>query len=59
MSTSLIDLARDRHGNEELQIDEDAVISEADDGAWVAAWVWIPYPPGWFEKEEKKVDPLT
>lgn len=29
----------------ELNIDEDAVVSRADDGAWVQAWVWVDYVP--------------
>ena len=38
---ALISAARDQWSQEEIQIDEDAVISETDDGAWVMAWVWM------------------
>jgi hypothetical protein len=34
--------ARARWVNDDLQIDEDAVVSLAEEGAWVAAWVWVP-----------------
>lgn len=27
---------------DDVQIDDDATVSEADGGAWVAAWVWVP-----------------
>jgi hypothetical protein len=26
----------------DIDVDEDAVVSESDEGAYVAAWVWIP-----------------
>lgn len=29
------------HG-QQIQIDDDAVISEGEGGAWVMAWVWVP-----------------
>lgn len=25
-----------------IQVDEEAAVSRADDGVWVAAWVWLP-----------------
>lgn len=40
--------ARDEYGSDDIQIDSDAQISEADDGYWVQAWVWIDAP----EEEE-------
>lgn len=27
----------------EVEIDNDADMSYADDGCWVSAWVWVPY----------------
>ncbi|WP_234265166.1 hypothetical protein [Hydrogenophaga sp. NFH-34] len=27
--------------DDDIQIDEDAEVSETDDGAWVSAWVWV------------------
>lgn len=31
------------HANgDELEIDDNAGISQADDGYWVQAWVWVP-----------------
>jgi hypothetical protein len=29
-------------GNSDLEIDLDPKVSVAEDGAWVAAWVWVP-----------------
>lgn len=36
--------ARDFYGNDDLEIDDNAIVSHVQDGfvgAWVAAWVWI------------------
>ena len=30
--------------NDELEVDEDPVVSLADGGAWVAAWLWVSAP---------------
>lgn len=38
----LIDRARELYANDDLEIDDDAVISASDDGCWVQAWVWVP-----------------
>jgi len=32
------------HNTDDVQIDEDAHVSEADHGAWVQAWVWVDDP---------------
>lgn len=32
--------------SDNVQIDDDASLSQADDGAWVQAWVWVPYEGG-------------
>lgn len=39
-----IDRARDLYSltTEDIQIDDFAAVSHGDDGAWVAAWVWLP-----------------
>lgn len=29
----------------DINIDSDAVVSESDEGAYVAAWVWVPGRP--------------
>lgn len=29
---------------DEIEIDDEASVSEADDGYWVSAWVWVPKP---------------
>ncbi len=37
-----IDQARLIHQSHEVEIDDDAGVSEADAGFWVQAWVWVP-----------------
>lgn len=34
--------AHDRYGTDDIEIDDEPATSEADDGIWVAAWVWVP-----------------
>lgn len=40
----LVDRARTLHADDDLEIDDNAATSEAEDGSgtWVAAWVWVP-----------------
>lgn len=40
----LIKLARATHGSDDIEIDDNAVVSCGDDGAFVQAWVWVRYP---------------
>jgi len=28
--------------DDNIEVDEEAAVSIADDGVWVAAWVWLP-----------------
>jgi hypothetical protein len=47
---SYIKMARERHvavSDNELEIDAEPVVSISDDGAWVAAWVWVRRPDSW------------
>jgi len=37
--------------SDDLQIDEGAVVSVADDGAWVQCWVWV------YDREIKETTP--
>jgi hypothetical protein len=40
----LIAEARRRYATSpNCEVDSDADTSRADDGAWVSAWVWVPY----------------
>ena len=42
-----LELARQRHviaSDNKIEIDSDAKVSVADEGAWVAAWVWVDRP---------------
>lgn len=38
----LVRRARELYASESIEIDADAQLSEADDGTWVQAWVWVP-----------------
>ena len=40
----LIEAARESYANHELEIDDDAVCSMGEGGAWVSAWVWVADP---------------
>jgi hypothetical protein len=33
--------AREQYGSNDVEIDEGAAASRADNGVWVAAWVWL------------------
>lgn len=35
-------LARQYHGDDDCEIDQDAEVLFTDGGAWVQAWVWVP-----------------
>lgn len=37
----LLQRARDEYACDEVNIDEDALLSIGDGGAWVQAWVWV------------------
>jgi hypothetical protein len=39
---ALIEEARDIHGNDDIEIDDDANLSRGDDGCWVQGWLWVP-----------------
>lgn len=41
-----IERARDLYQDDELQIDDNAMVSPAGDGIWVQAWVWLPHERG-------------
>lgn len=36
-----IQAARDIYQNDDLEIDDDARLSVADNGVWVQAWIWV------------------
>ena len=38
---ALQELARKEYGSDEIEIDDDADISEGNDGTWVQAWVFL------------------
>lgn len=37
-------MARDQYWTDDCEIDDNAVVSRGDEGAFVAAWVWVRYP---------------
>lgn len=39
-----MEAAREEHCNDEVNIDDDAFLSETDEGYWVSAWVWMGFP---------------
>jgi hypothetical protein len=43
------DAAANLWSDDELEIDQDATVSEGDGGAWVQAWVWV-------SKEESEME---
>lgn len=45
-SPGLREAANDKYGADDIEIDDQPGTSRADDGTWVAAWVWIPDPEG-------------
>ncbi len=50
----IVEKARDLHGSDEVEIDEDAVLSRGDDGVWVAGWLFVANAdlPGYEEEQE-------
>jgi hypothetical protein len=36
--------ASDEHACDEIEIDDEASVSRADEGYWVSAWVWVATP---------------
>lgn len=36
-----IEAAREKHATDEVEIDDDVLLSIGDEGMWVSAWVWI------------------
>lgn len=48
MNDTVIEQARKKYtqGTDDIEIDEDPETSEASDGTWVAAWVWVPHTEG-------------
>jgi hypothetical protein len=40
----IISAARGKYGDDNIEIDDDAEMSEAEDGTWVTEWVWIASP---------------
>lgn len=37
--------ARELYGSDDVEIDDNAKASRADEGVWVGAWVWVPNEP--------------
>lgn len=41
MAYAYVAQARAQYGSDDVEIDAKPKLSYADDGAWVAAWVWV------------------
>lgn len=44
-TSKVVQTAHDRYAepsNGSIEIDPETVVSEADEGVWVMAWVWVP-----------------
>lgn len=39
---ALVNKARSLYGTDDLEIDGDAKVSLGENGAWIAAWVFVP-----------------
>jgi hypothetical protein len=37
------EMAREEYGSDEIEIDDDAIVSVGEGGAFVAAWVWVVF----------------
>lgn len=37
-----IECARSNYANDEVEVDDVPLLSVAEDGVWVSAWVWVP-----------------
>jgi len=50
----LLAKANELHASDDIEIDDIAGTSAADNGTWVQAWVWVPNPPVSFEIEPQR-----
>lgn len=41
-SHDAIEAAREQYASEDIEIDPSPAVSVADDGTWIAAWLWVP-----------------
>ena len=48
-----LEAARANYASDEIEIDDNAVISRSDEGAFVAAWVWVSSADAGIETEEE------
>lgn len=53
----IITRARELYANDETEIDDDPAVSHADDGTWVAAWVWVSNEEAGLIDDEDGDDP--
>lgn len=40
----LLEMAREEYASDDIEINDGALVSRGEDGAFVAAWVWVRYP---------------
>lgn len=48
-----IEAARSNYATDDIEIDDDPLLSIADEGVWVSAWVWVPT-----ESEPEEDEPI-
>lgn len=54
----LIEEARELHckgSDDDIEVDDDAALSRADNGTWVGGWLWVPRPEEDDVEAEKQV----
>lgn len=56
--SALISQARAQYCNDDIEIDDEPELSETDDGAWVAAWVWVANAEIEEEPDEEDIPPI-
>lgn len=54
--SEIVEMAREIHESEgTIEIDDNALVSDgADNGVYVAAWVWVPFDGTKFDREAKE-----
>lgn len=53
----IIQRARELYADDETEIDDDPAVSHADDGTWVAAWVWVSDEEAGLVDDDEGEDP--
>lgn len=46
-----IQRARDQYASDDVDFDDNPMVSVGEDGVWVSAWVWVPKPDAASDEE--------